>query len=91
MRHRGVAGGWLGAPAGMGMIMAEYLRPASARSPVCRDQHGRVQLETSGRIVGNIIRHSRLDNPLPHAQQKAANFRIRHGCRLRQNLLQHIP
>lgn len=71
--------------------MAEYLRPARARGPVCRDQHGRVQLEPMGKIVGNIGSGAPLGNrPLP-SQKQAANLHLWRRCRLRQNLPQDIP
>lgn len=56
--------------------MAQNLRAASARCPIRGDQHGRVQLEPMGRIIGNIGSGARLGNPPLPTQKQAANLHL---------------
>ena len=85
----GIAQRWFGATVGVAVIMADDAESGAARGTMRVQQCGRVDLETAGRIGGDVARRHHIGNAAGRAEQQAATFLVRRDRCLRQKGFVH--
>lgn len=54
--------------------MTDHLKPQPPGLPMCRQQHGGVDLEAAAGFIGHIASRAQVDDRIRPAQQQAAGF-----------------